>query len=145
MEQSFWTVFAASLFACAVTTSGIFAIRRYEGWARQNVTYFACFAAGVLIAISFVHIIPTSFSSAGDSHNCGCVESEMTARLEKGGGRSSASSSYCARNPCPPDEAIASAQLVLPRSNRHRSDAFSEVDRDQCNLAQFVDYYQKCP
>jgi len=62
MEQNFWTAFAASLMAGAVTTSGIFAIRRFEGWARQNVTYFACFAAGVLIAVSFLHIIPTSFA-----------------------------------------------------------------------------------
>ena len=61
MEQNFWTAFAASLLAGAVTTSGIIAIRRFEPWARQNVTYFACFAAGVLIAVSFLHIIPTSF------------------------------------------------------------------------------------
>lgn len=62
MEQTFWTAGAASLIACAVTTSGIFAIRRYEAWARQNTTYFACFAAGVLIAVSFLHIVPESFS-----------------------------------------------------------------------------------
>ena len=62
MEQNFWTAFTASLIAGAVTTSGIFAIRRYEEWARQNITYFACFAAGVLIAVSFLHIIPTSFA-----------------------------------------------------------------------------------
>jgi zinc and cadmium transporter len=62
MEQNFWTAFAASLIASAVTTSGIFAIRRFEGWARQNITYFACFAAGVLIAVSFLHIVPTSFA-----------------------------------------------------------------------------------
>lgn len=62
MEQNFWTAFAASLAAGAVTTSGIFAIRRFEGWARQNITYFACFAAGVLIAVSFLHIIPTSLA-----------------------------------------------------------------------------------
>jgi zinc and cadmium transporter len=62
MEQSFWTAFTVSLLACAVTTSGIFAIRRFEAWARQNTTYFACFAAGVLIAVSFLHIVPTSFA-----------------------------------------------------------------------------------
>jgi zinc transporter ZupT len=32
------------------------------GWGRQNTTYFACFASGVLIAVSFLHIIPTAFS-----------------------------------------------------------------------------------
>jgi zinc transporter ZupT len=62
MEQNFWTAFSASLIAGAVTTSGIVAIRRFEGWARQNITYFACFAAGVLIAVSFLHIIPTSLA-----------------------------------------------------------------------------------
>jgi zinc transporter ZupT len=62
MERTFWTASAASLVACVVTTGGIFAIRRFEGWARQNITYFACFAAGVLIAVSFLHIIPTSIA-----------------------------------------------------------------------------------
>ncbi len=61
MQQNFWPAFAASLAAGAVTTSGIVAIRRFEAWARRNITYFICFAAGVLIAVSFLHIIPTSF------------------------------------------------------------------------------------
>lgn len=62
MEQNFWTAIGASLTAGAVTTSGLFAIRRFEGWARDNITYFACFAAGVLITVSFLHIIPTSIA-----------------------------------------------------------------------------------
>ncbi|MEJ2434432.1 MAG: ZIP family metal transporter [Pseudolabrys sp.] len=62
MGQNFWIAFAAGLTAAAVTTAGIFAIRRFEAWARQNITYFACFAAGVLIAVSFLKIIPTSFA-----------------------------------------------------------------------------------
>jgi len=62
MEPNFWTAFAASLLAAAVTTGGIIAIRRHEAWARQNTTYFACFAAGVLIAVSFLHIVPKSFA-----------------------------------------------------------------------------------
>jgi zinc transporter ZupT len=52
---------SASLLAAAVTTGGIIAVRRYESWARQNTTYFACFAAGVLITVSFLHIVPSSF------------------------------------------------------------------------------------
>jgi zinc transporter ZupT len=67
MEQNFWTAFAASLIAGAVTTSGIFAIRRFEVWARQNITYFACFAAGVLIAVSFLHIIPASLAMSSQA------------------------------------------------------------------------------
>lgn len=62
MAQDFWTAFAASLAAGAVTTSGIVVIRRFESWARENATYFACFAAGVLIAVSFLHIVPRSFA-----------------------------------------------------------------------------------
>lgn len=60
--QGFWATFGASMIAAVVTMSGIVAIRRYETWARQNVTYFACFAAGVLIAVSFLNIIPTSLA-----------------------------------------------------------------------------------
>lgn len=62
MEHDFWMAFAASLVAGAVTTGGIFVIRRFESWARDNATYFACFAAGVLIAVSFLHIVPRSFA-----------------------------------------------------------------------------------
>ena len=62
MQQGFWITFGASVIAALVTTSGIVAIRRYEAWARRNVTYFACFAAGVLIAVSFLKIIPASFA-----------------------------------------------------------------------------------
>jgi zinc transporter ZupT len=62
MERNFWTAFGASLIAGAVTTSGIVAIRRFKEWARQNITYFACFAAGVLIAVSFLKIVPASLA-----------------------------------------------------------------------------------
>jgi zinc and cadmium transporter len=62
MEPGFLTAVGMSLAAAGVTTSGIYAIRRFEPWARQNASYFACFAAGVLIAVSFLHIVPTSFA-----------------------------------------------------------------------------------
>jgi zinc and cadmium transporter len=62
MDHSFWIAFATSAIAGAVTTGGILSIRLFETWARQNTTYFACFAAGVLIAVSFMHIVPKSFS-----------------------------------------------------------------------------------
>lgn len=60
MEQSFLPALGASVAATAVTTLGIIAIRRYKSWAHHNATYFVCFAAGVLIAVSFLHIVPTS-------------------------------------------------------------------------------------
>ena len=62
MEHSFWTVFAASMVAAGFTTAGIVTIRRHEAWARWNATYLACFAAGVLIAVSFLHIVPKSLA-----------------------------------------------------------------------------------
>jgi zinc transporter ZupT len=62
MDQNFFATLAASLIAGTVTTAGIYTIRRFESWARQNATYFACFAAGVLIAVSFLHIVPKSFA-----------------------------------------------------------------------------------
>lgn len=61
MPHDIWSPIAASLVAGLVTTAGIYVIRRHEGWARRNTTYFACFAAGVLIAVSFLHIVPRSF------------------------------------------------------------------------------------
>jgi zinc transporter ZupT len=60
MERIFWAPFAASICAALITTLGIGAIRRFDSWAIRNSPYFACFAAGVLISISFLHIIPTS-------------------------------------------------------------------------------------
>jgi zinc and cadmium transporter len=62
MDKSFWITFAASLLAGVMTTGGILAIRQCEAWAKQNTTYFVCFAAGVLIAVSFMHIVPKSFA-----------------------------------------------------------------------------------
>jgi hypothetical protein len=62
MENTFWTALGASSLAAAVTTIGIYVIRRFERWGRNNTIYFICFAAGVLISVSFLHIIPKAFS-----------------------------------------------------------------------------------
>nr|MBC8507796.1 ZIP family metal transporter [Chloroflexota bacterium] len=59
--STFGAVILASVLACMVTTAGIFIISRYEEWGNQNVVYFISFAAGVLISVSFIHIIPQSF------------------------------------------------------------------------------------
>lgn len=61
MENTFWTAFAASILAALVTAAGIYTIRHFEAWGRKYSIYFVCFAAGVLIAVSFLHIIPRSF------------------------------------------------------------------------------------
>jgi zinc transporter ZupT len=57
MEQIFWLPLMPSLLAAAVTAAGISVIRLYEAWALANTPYFACFAAGVLVSASFLHII----------------------------------------------------------------------------------------
>jgi ZIP family zinc transporter/zinc and cadmium transporter len=61
MENTFWTAFGASLLAALVTAIGIYTIRHFEAWGRKYSIYFVCFAAGVLISVSFLHIIPKSF------------------------------------------------------------------------------------
>ena len=65
LTSTFGVVMAASLLACAVTTIGIYVISRHARWAREHSTYFMCFAAGVLISVSFMHIIPKSFQMNG--------------------------------------------------------------------------------
>lgn len=62
MLSNFGIPFGASVLAAAVTCIGIFTIRRFEHWGRRNTTYFICFAAGVLIAVSFLHIVPQAFT-----------------------------------------------------------------------------------
>jgi zinc and cadmium transporter len=61
MENNFWAAFGASILAALVTAIGIYTIRHFEAWGRKYGIYFVCFAAGVLISVSFLHIIPMSF------------------------------------------------------------------------------------
>lgn len=62
MTNTFWIALVTSLLAAVVTSLGIYTIRRHTGWGQRNTTYFICFAAGVLIAASFLHIVPKSFT-----------------------------------------------------------------------------------
>lgn len=64
MPSTFATALTASVLAALTTSAGIFTIRRFRGWAQRNSTYFVCFAAGVLISASFLHVIPRSFALA---------------------------------------------------------------------------------
>lgn len=57
----FWSTMLAAVIACAVTTIGIYMINKFADWGKKNVIYFISFAAGVLISVSFIHIIPKSF------------------------------------------------------------------------------------
>jgi zinc transporter ZupT len=62
MENTFWTAFAISSLAAIVTTAGIYTIRNFVDWGQRNITYFICFAAGILISASFLHLIPKALS-----------------------------------------------------------------------------------
>jgi len=57
----FGIVILASFLACLVTMIGIYVISKYEQWGREHSAYFMSFAAGVLISVSFMHIIPKAF------------------------------------------------------------------------------------
>lgn len=57
----------ASLLAAGVTTTGLYVIRRFGTWGQHNATYFSCFAAGVLISVAFLHIIPHAFHMNGQA------------------------------------------------------------------------------
>jgi len=59
--STFAAVTLASFLACAVTMIGIYVISKYEQWGREHSACFMSFAAGVLISVSFMHIIPKSF------------------------------------------------------------------------------------
>jgi ZIP family zinc transporter len=61
MHNTFWTALLTSLTAAAVTSLGIWTIRRFADWGHRNSAYFMCFAAGVLISASFLHMIPKAF------------------------------------------------------------------------------------
>jgi zinc and cadmium transporter len=61
LTNTFAAVMLASFLACAFTTIGIYAIAKFEKWGREYSAYFMSFAAGVLISVSFMHIIPESF------------------------------------------------------------------------------------
>lgn len=60
LTSKFLVVLATSMVACAVTTLGIVVISQYRDWSRERSAYFVSFAAGVLITVSFMQIIPES-------------------------------------------------------------------------------------
>ena len=60
MDQRFWTTLTVSLLAMAFTSLGLWVIRHFEEWGKRSTTYFVSFAAGVLISVSFLHLVPES-------------------------------------------------------------------------------------
>lgn len=60
-ENTFIVVLLASSLACLVTALGIFVINRFAFWGKRNVAHFMSFAAGVLITVSLMHILPEAY------------------------------------------------------------------------------------
>ncbi len=65
MGNTFWTPIGASLLAAATTTAGLLTVRRFKDWALRNTVHFASFAAGVLLAVSLLHLVPGSLVMSG--------------------------------------------------------------------------------
>ena len=57
---AFITVMLASSMACVVTAIGIVIVNRYSDWVKKQSVHFMSFAAGMLISVSFLHLIPES-------------------------------------------------------------------------------------
>jgi zinc transporter ZupT len=64
MDNRFWTTLGVSVLAMVFTTLGLYVIRHFENWGRHSTTYFVAFAAGVLISVSFLHLIPEALEHA---------------------------------------------------------------------------------
>jgi len=67
MQRTIWGPLGASLLAALVTSTGLYTIRHFEAWGRRYSIYFVCFAAGVLISVSLLHIIPKSMAMSGEA------------------------------------------------------------------------------
>ena len=65
--NTFLILISTSILACIVTTAGILAITHYENWGKENAVYFMSFAAGVLISVSLIHIIPNAIAMNDNS------------------------------------------------------------------------------
>lgn len=65
MDHKFAAVMIASWLACAAATVGIIVINKYKAWGRKHSPYFVSFAAGLLISVSFLRIIPKSIAMTG--------------------------------------------------------------------------------
>lgn len=63
----FTAVAMAGMAACAAASAGIYTVSVLDDAVRRYSTYCLGFAAGVLIAVSFLHLFPKSLDMAGDS------------------------------------------------------------------------------
>lgn len=66
-EVTFGATMLAALLACGVTTFGIHLISRHGSWARNHSVHFIAFAAGLLITVTLLHIIPKASAKSGSA------------------------------------------------------------------------------
>ena len=59
-----WLALAVSTAGALVTLIGVLAVRCWEAWAREHKIWFVSFAAGVLIAVPLLHLVPESLAMA---------------------------------------------------------------------------------
>jgi len=59
-EQLYQTPFFAGIMAGLVTTAGILSVRFFADWAQRQSIYFIAFAAGVLVSVALLHLVPES-------------------------------------------------------------------------------------
>jgi zinc transporter ZupT len=59
--ETFPAVMLASSLACLVTAIGIYVINHYAEWGHRNAAYFMSFAAGVLISVTLLHVMPEAY------------------------------------------------------------------------------------
>jgi zinc and cadmium transporter len=68
-----WLALAVSLAAAMVTVAGILAVRMREGWVQRHRAMLTAFAAGILLAIAFLHLIPDAFEENGGQAAAGLI------------------------------------------------------------------------
>lgn len=61
-NNTFLAVITASSLAALVTILGIYVITRFADWGRRNVAHFMSFAAGVLLTVSLMFILPKAYT-----------------------------------------------------------------------------------
>lgn len=67
---TFYWIAGFAIVAAVVNSLGIFAIFRHRTWAERSITYFMCFAAGVLLTTPLVLALPRAIDK---SSNAGLV------------------------------------------------------------------------
>ncbi|MFW6154972.1 MAG: ZIP family metal transporter [Planctomycetota bacterium] len=64
-DQTFVAVMLAAVAACGVTTLGIHLVSRRERWARSHSIHFISFAAGMLLSVTVLHLVPEALATGG--------------------------------------------------------------------------------